>query len=763
MLAGVLAPQLISFPPRSGLLLAVFAVLVVILPRIRRRDLLLLAAGAGSFLLSLVAAIDARLDPDVEGDSVLVDVRIADFPRRQGDVVRFAASPLSEPRLPARLQLSWFEAPVDIRLGDTWQFELRLRRPRGNRNPGSGDVEARYLSAGIGATGYVVNGRHNLLLDSGVEDWIPALRTELDRRIERVIEDDDAAAVIAAVGIGARHRLDPEQWQRYAATGTSHLMAISGLHVGLAAVSAYSLCLLLVGAAGRCRNPHDVAIVAGLLVASGYAILSGFSMPARRATLMLGVAAFALLRRREANGMHVLATVALAICLTDPLATLSAGFRLSFAAVLVLLLAARWRVPEAGGLLLRPYRALVRLTSAQFALFLGLLPLTALMFGRVSLGAPLVNLVAVPVFGIVTVPMTLAGLALGGPLEAIGNAALCLAAWSVNLLERLIALAAVDALSGPVAGFVGSAWLLLVLPFAWIVAPPGVPGRAIAWLAALGVVLWRPPALPGGCSRIDILDVGQGLAVVIQTSRHAMLYDTGPAYRSGSSSVRSIVAPFLAYRGIRSLDRVIVSHADLDHAGGVEDLLDMLPVALLVAGEPPESGRVDAMCEAGMQWEWDGVRFDVLHPGRDDRSSGNDASCVLLVSAGSRHALLTGDIESRTETVLVRGRRLPTADLVVVPHHGSRTSSIMPFVRAVDPGFAVVSSGYGNRWGLPVDEVVARWRAVGAEVLNTAYGGAITFSMCAGGPATTVNVYRETHRRAWHRIEAERDRPARLP
>ena len=756
LLAGMLIPQLISFSPRTGLQALLFVTCFALIPRVGRRGLKTLLLGAFCFMVALITALTSQLDPRFEGDSLLVDVRIVDFPLRTGRQARFLASPIDETALPARLRLRWFEPPVEPRAGDVWRLELRLKRPRGRMNPGGTDFEARQLSAKVGAVGYVVAGRHNQLLDSGVHSLLGRLRSNLDARIGRVVDDPDTAAVIAAIGIGARHRLSPDRWQRYADTGTSHLMAISGLHVGLAAVGAYALVRLGLGACGVGRRPHDTAILAGVVVAVLYALLSGFAMPAQRATLMLLVAAAAVRRRREVSGLQVLAVVAAAVSIADPLATLSAGFKLSFGAVLILVLVARARTAAAGHWLLRPFVAATKLARAQTALFLGLMPLTVALFSHVSLTGPLVNYIAVPVFGTITVPLTLVGLACGGNLEPIGDRALSLAAVSVTLLDRLIDVAAASGGVRAAPAIAEGYGFVVLLPLAWVALPPGLPGRIVAWLGVLGVVVWRPPALPESCARLNVLDVGHGLAVVIETRQHTLLYDTGPAFRGGGSAASSTVLPFLAAHGIDSLDRLVISHADNDHSGGLRDLLAGVPVDRILAGERLSPGIGADDCAVAGSWQWDGVRFEFLHPQVGDSFAGNDASCVLLVSAGQRSALLTGDIESNAEAWLVRRRVLRPVEWLTVPHHGSRTSSTAAFVQAVVPRVAIVSSGHANRWGMPMPEITARWQAAGARVFNTAINGAVGHTLCGDRDFEPAVGYRDRNGRLWHRIESLR-------
>jgi competence protein ComEC len=381
----------------------------------------------------------------------------------------------------------------------------------------------------------------------------------------------------------------------------------------------------------------------------------------------------------------------------------------------------------------------------QLLLLLGLLPLTVLIFDRVALLAPLVNFIAVPVFSFVTVPATLIAAAGGGDIF------LHIAATSIDWLEKLIAWVASTAWADTqVAELTPWLWPLLLLPLAWALLPPGWPGRYSAWLALLALLLWRPAGPPYGCIDMTFMDVGQGLAVVLRSNRHSLLFDTGPLYRSGASAAEHAILPFLRTEGVRSLDKLLVSHADLDHAGGLSAILHSVAVADLLRGETLRDAELPGRpCRRGERWSWDGIDFRILHP-PDDGFSGNDASCVLLLTAGGYHALLTGDIELAAEQSLLQRGELPRVDIVTVPHHGSLTSSSTPFAERLAPDLALVSAGYRNRWSLPRDEVVRRWQDAGATVLRTDHSGAIRVRMCQRSGVRILRQEREYRRRLWH-------------
>jgi competence protein ComEC len=729
----------------SLLLVASFAAFVM--PRTRTAAYVV--TGFVLFQLAAAAVIENRLASQYAGDSLLTTVRIMDFPQASGESVTMSVEAIDDARIPPRVRLSWFQPPVMPAIGEVWELELRLRRPRGRFNPGGFDRESWLFREKYHATGYVVAGKRNRLLWSGATSAVDQFRARFARRALDAADSDESGAVLAAIGVGVREHVSRPQWDRYAATGTTHLMAISGLHVGLAALVGF------VGtfAASACwpirGNRYAGAVLLGVAVAAVYAGVSGFGVPARRAVIMLLLVALTVAGRRQVSPSSIVACAAVVVFVSDPVATLTPGFHLSFGAVVLLVWLAQ-RMPAGGGVIVRPVRQLI---GMQVFLMFGLLPLTALIFRRFALLATPVNLLAVPLFSFVTVPLTVAALIVGEASEWLADNALRIAAMSVDVVEAVTALAAAPAFANDkLAELSGGAFFLLLLPLAWVVLPRGWPGREVALIGAAALVFWKPAGPPATCFDTWVLDVGQGLAVVVQSGDDVTVYDTGMAWPGGATAAEQVVLPFLSARGIARIDRLIVSHADLDHSGGVRRLWSDLHIDHIILGERLP-GIEGWLCAAGQRW-WSGaVRYELLHPGPEERPVGNDASCVLRVATGPHALLLSGDVEAGAERELLQRGGDLGSDVVIVPHHGSLTSSSKPFVDAVSPRVAVVSAAYANRWGFPRAPVVERWRAVGADVLSTARDGAVFTRICASGGAVEVRSERERRHRFWHAVD----------
>lgn len=736
--------------PRWYLALPVSLALAWACPR--SRPPALLVAGLLWTGLRGGLALEGALPPALEGADLIVIGTVADVPERTGGALRLdfrveeVAGGTRGWRLPVTVRLQDYgRGPVFVP-GERWRLAVRLKRPRGSSNPGGFDYEAWLLAHRIRATGYLRPGPETARLSPARAFPVARLRAHLAERMASVLGDHPQRGVIAGLVIGLTGGLEREQWAVFRATGTTHLMAISGSHVVLVAGVAYFLGRWLWALAGPLPlwlAAQRAAALAAALAAWGYAALAGMSVPTERAAVMVTAAVLARAWRGTLAPSHGLALGLLAVLVHDPLAPLSPGLWLSFLAVAVLLLAAGDN--PLGG------RVWGRWGLPHLRLAVGLLPLTLAFFGESPWLGPLANLVAVPWIGLVVVPLALVGAALVLVAPAAGGVVLGLAADAAGvlwpLLERVAALGWVLSPARAPGWIVTAAATLGAL---LLTLPRGIPARWVGalWLAPILVPAPGPRPAPGE-AWVTVLDVGQGLAVVVETAAHTLLYDAGPRYRSGGDAGESVVVPFLRTRGRSSLDRLVLSHGDDDHVGGAASVVRAIPTAGIL-GPPLASGPAASPCVAGTGWDWDGVGFRVLHPEAAYADPGNDASCVLQVSGAGWSVLLPGDLEARGEAALLA--RSPAdlrADVLVVPHHGSGSSSTPAFVAAVSPGHALIASGYRNRFRFPAPAVVARFQAAGTTLHDTARDGAVTVRLGASR-SPVVTHYRVVERRFWH-------------
>lgn len=682
----------------------------------------LLLGGLLWACLSAQSVLDDRLATGLDGRTLWLQGRIVGLPEVEAGVARFYLEQAQSRRaeLPQRLRLSWYGAPR-LQGGETWRLAVSLRRPRGSVNPHAFDYEAWLTARQVGATGSVKSGER-LAAGTGPRAWRDALRQRL-----LAVPAHGREGALAALVLGDGSGLGEADWQMLQATGTVHLLVISGQHVALLAGLLYGLVALLyrIGLWPRDWPWLPAACLLALAGALGYGALAGFEVPVRRACLMLAVVLLWRWRFRHLGAWFALLVALTLVLLADPLASLQPGFWLSFGAVALLI----WCFAAREGRL----RALPVLLVTQWAMTLGLLPLLIGLGLPVSLSGPLANLLAVPWVGFGIVPLALFGTLLL-PLPWVGEALLWLAGWQLDRLFDLLGALASRWPAWTGAALPGWRILLALLGALLILLPRGIPVRLPAALLLVAALFPAPPRLPAGQAEVWLLDVGQGLAVLVRTREHALLYDAGPR-RHGFDSGEKVVAPALRGLGVTRLDTLLLSHADSDHAGGTAAVLRALSVDTLHSGEPERHRltRTPGPCVDGAEWRWDGVRFVTWQwAGAGD---GNERSCLLHIEAGGERLLLTGDIGLRGERWLLQAGRAVQADWLLAPHHGSRTSSGEAFLRAVAPRGVLVSRGWRNAFGHPHAEVLARYAALGIAVHDTARDGALRLLLGSGtGP-----------------------------
>lgn len=736
--------------------------------RIRLLFLLLGACAAGFFYAAWRAdlRLAESLTPHWEGREVVLHGRVLGLPETmpRGQRFLFERASGGQADWPRRLLLDWSARlgetiPATLRGGDCVQLGARLFRPHGSLNPGGFDYEGWLLERGVRATGYVLRAPVSAAeCPAAARAGLDSLREAVRERVRQVLADASHIGIAVALVVGDQNSIPSAQWTLFRTTGVTHLMSISGLHVTLLS----GLVFLLTQAVWRrlpplaTRVPARVAAaLAGLFAAAAYVAIAGFGIPAQRTLYMLAVVALALVFGRLGSPSRTLAAALCLVVLIDPWAALAPGFWLSFGAVAAMFFAAAGR--------LRPAPVWLEWTRTQWAVSFALLPALLIWFHEASLVSPLANALAIPLISVLAVPALLAG-------------ALSWLDWPLHLGHAVIemtvfALDALAALPKPVFHAAAPGWPALALAGAGIIVlllPRGVSARWLGAVLLLPLLFPRIETPAPGDWRLTLLDVGQGVAVLVRTARHTLLYDSGPRYASGEDAGRRVVAPYLHGQGIHRLDALLISHDDADHSGGALSLIaSHTPERVLSsAAGLPETGRdgdgqallkarPDAeACAAGQTWIWDAVRFEILHPPAhhyaNPNFSDNDRSCVLRVVGRHGSALLTGDIARLAELTLVDtvAANAVRADFMLVPHHGSRSSSMPEVLARVAPRWALFSVGRRNAHGHPAPEVLARYRALGAEILRTDRDGAIDIHTGAEGPL--IERARLGARRYWH-------------
>jgi competence protein ComEC len=745
-LAGMLVFHTLAELPdrRWGWLLPGVLVLLRYVPCLR-----LPAWGLAGLLWALLRSepLLTQLPPELESVDLQVVGWVASIPHTAYRSTRFelAVATLRQGDTPipltGKLRLNWYESPPPLQVGDRWELTVRLHRPHRLANPGGFDEERWLFSNGIAARGYVRPYPEPHLLQAADRYPLDRFRQHLAERFARLLPNSPYVAILTALAIGDEQGIPQRQWEIFTRTGTSHMVSVSGLHISLVA----GLLFILVRRAWSRFPPlvrrwpaGKAAVLTALLGATGYTVLSGLSLPAQRSLLMLAVALVALFTQRVVAPSRILALALLAVLLSDPEAPLSSGFWLSFGAVAAILYAVVGRREE------HPLREWLRL---QLAVTLAMVPATLILFQQIPLLSPLANMIAIPWTDTTVVPLTLLAALAGGVSEVLQAWLLQLAALMMDWLWQFLV-------------WLGrSRWALVYAPappfwtlaFALpglllLLAPRGLPGR---WLGAVLILplLFFPVAAPlPGVVWFTLLDVGKGLAAVVRTAHHVLVYDTGPRHGFGSDAGRTVLVPFLRQQGIRRIDTLIISQADNAHKGGTRSLLEQIKAdriltpslqAVPVAGAEP--------CRAGLDWTWDGVQFRLLHPPEESLFVGADAACVLQVE-GKQRLLVGGDIGSSAANFLVQtyGAGL-AAEVLVAPHPDARKSLPAAFIAAVQPRYVLFSSGPREPSTTP--EVLAPYREAGAVILDTAREGSITFRL--NGEALQPELYRQQVRRYW--------------
>ena len=709
---------------------------------------------------------------EVEGVVSSMAERNAYGERFRFDVERVITSTALEQTVPKHITLNYYQknawqaaAPIDsayllrpstFKAGQRWRFTVRLKRPHTTYNPNGYDFEAWALAQNIRAMGYIRNQNDMEKLADFV--WRPRYMIEYCRekvggRITQALANQPYAGVIRALVVGDHSQISATEWEVYLRTGTNHLMSISGLHITMLAGLAFSLIAFY-----WCRFPRLVlimptrkaAVIGSVFVALLYACLAGLSVPTQRTLIMLTTFAVALLLNKRVSMSYVLTVAVLLVVLLDPWAVIAPGFWLSFSAVAFITYAVVNR--------LRVRHWLAEAVNTQWSVTLGLLPFLILMFGQASVISPVANALAIPIISLLVVPLAIIGALL--PFDFVLHGAQQILEVCMIGLNWLA--------SSPIATWQQAAppaWTiaLSILGVLWLMLPRGFPQRWLGGLLILPMLFVSPAQLAQGEMQVTVLDVGQGLSVVIKTATHSMVYDTGRKYNDENDAGSQIVLPYLRSQGSKYLDAMVISHDDSDHSGGAASLLAQMPIGWVASSYTmpnnenalaKQSVPKQLKCYAGQRWIWDEVKFEVLYPHlesyQDADIKDNNRSCVIKVSSHFGTLLLTGDIEAQAEQTLLESQADKLkSDVMIAPHHGSKTSSTDALIEAVNVKHIIFTVGYLNRFKHPKPEIINRYQSNGATRYRSDHDGALIVDFMRES-SLQINAWRTVHRRYWH-------------
>ena len=696
--------------------------------------------------------ISIELSSNLEDKNMMVTGYIASLPVKDNLQTHFnfiVDHVLDHPdALPKKslIRLSWRDVSQRLMVGDKWQFTVRLKRIHGIQNPGGFDFEKYALQKGLRAIGHVVPD-HNIHLIAK-HPWrypIDRTRERIQLNLQKVLPSTPTAAWLQALIIGERQGISGKYWQVLKNTGTNHLMVIAGLHIGIIA----GLLHLLISHLWRIlpgmvlRLPSSLASAIGASIGAViYSALAGFSIPTQRACVMLSIYLLVTLRRYQLSPWSAWSATLMIVLLLNPLAILSESFWLSFCTIALIIYGMSGR--------LAPHSFWWKWGRVQWVIGVGLIPLTLFFYQQASLISFIANSIAIPWLGFLILPFCLIGtltLMLYPPL-----ASFILKIADLTLSQLWSLLTWLSSLSFAV--WQHDVTFILLIPitigFLLLLIPSGMPGRWVGLVFAASMVLFEPAKPSFGDVWLTLLDVGQGLSIVVQTASHTLVYDAGPRFTDQFDMGESVVLPFLRTRNISRIDKLVVSHGDNDHIGGTGALLREKMVDEINTSVPDRFQFSHTFyCNAETTWQWEGVTFRYLYPSQEDLSKNNDSSCVLRIQSNQYSVLLTGDIEKWAEERLVqRASSELASDIMFAPHHGSKTSGVSSFLKAVHPKWVLYGIGYRNRYHFPHQQIVNAYYQLGALQLNTASEGAINLKLEKA--KIKMERYRRVNRHYWY-------------
>lgn len=765
---GTLTLQLFEKPPNLHLIiiLSVILLLFVILV-IFCKIFNSLTQGIVFFLvgfiwatLNALSTLSWSLEKDMENQPLIVKGRIASLPQlkkidqygKTETVENFVFDTITigNQNKKTKLNINWYD-PQIVKYGEVWQLEVRLKRPHGNSNPGSFDFEKYLFQNRIRAVGYVIPGKNNIFLQtSNLWHCLGNYRQKLRDQFLIMFAEAKMEGIIIALILGDQSKITKSQWTIFRDTGTSYLMAISGLHIGLAALMFYYLVALIWKLYARLTlliPLKHIGTITGLAAASVYSALSGFSIPTQRALIMLLFCTIMFMLSREIKASKTLFLALFLVLSIEPQASLFVGFWLSFAAVAFIIYVTQGRKNMHQSWWRKYWRM-------QIAVTLGILPFSLLIFNQVSFVSMIANLFALPLVCSIVVPMSLLGFITLPIFTSLSYYILLAAEKIMELLWLPLQwMSSLHFLNWYNSIFNFWIFLASILGAILILAPKGFPSKWLGIVFFLPLIFTKQPLPKSGEVWLYVLDVGQGLATVIQTSKHVLIYDSGPKFAEGDAG-ETVIVPFLRHLGISAVDTMIISHGDDDHIGGANSIISSYQINKIYTSVPDKFSQKNVqLCNDSQSWNWDGVNFQFIYPTTKNAVliSDNDNSCVLRVNNGLNVVLLPGDIEKKTEKWLVDNKsvNLP-ATILVAPHHGSASSSSDDFINAVSPRYVLFSTGYLNRFHFPAQSVIDRYFKYKVAAFNTANTGAIFFKFDDKNDIQSPLLYRGVNKHYWN-------------
>lgn len=694
-------------------------------------------------------------DESLTGQNILISGSVDDLPVRQHRVIKFRFKIDSfelkgyTGQIPDYVRLSWYYSDIELKPGQRWQFMVRLKPPSGLQNPGGFDYEAWLYQQNIQATGYIRKSAFNKKLsNASALSIVDSLRYDI-RQFINTTSEPQTAALLNALAIGYRGDMDAASWQMFIKTGTNHLIAISGLHIGLIAGFIWFSFRQL----GRIEFLSSYLTTRWLLVISFsaafiYAALAGFTIPTQRALIMLAVVYLGLFFYRRLSVLHSLSLALILVLLISPTSVLSVGFWLSFLAVAAISYSLTAVSASAN--------KIQRWFWPQIVVIVVLMPLSFYFFHQSSVIALLANLIAIPMISMLILPLLLIALLMAAFFSDFSTLLIELSADCLSFLTTILAYLSdvefavwVHSEASIVALMLAMAGLLLLF------SPYGMPARVISCFLMLPLLVNETKPLRDNVFELHVLDVGQGLSVFIKTRQHNLLFDAGGKFGDRFDLGEKVVLPFLRYHNVSHLDKLIISNGDNDHIGGAQAVLNAVDTDEVIGRDLQNISHKNLnLCLAGQSWNWDGVRFEILHPHQQNYRKRNNYSCVLKISNSVNSVLIAADIEKLAEQELLNDRaELLKSTVLIVPHHGSKTSSSRRFLMAVQPQVAIYSSGYLNRYRFPHATVAKRYSDMSVTQLNTAKSGHIKLIMDENSLKNRALSYRQQNRRYWHRAD----------